>query len=157
MAHPTPRQLKTFLKPYDSSTQKLALSLRQIVLDEMGPCYEHIYDAYSAVAIGYGVGPRMPDFIFHIAVYSNHVNLGFNWGATLPDPDRLLEGSGKQIRHISIRTEADLAKPVLRQYIKKAMAAFADDARKLGEQTPQRPTKVISTVKAIYKKKRRPN
>jgi len=39
--------------------------------------YENIYDAYSAVAIGYGTSDRLSDGIFHIAVYSRHVNLGF--------------------------------------------------------------------------------
>ena len=68
----------------------LALALRDIVLDELAPCHENIYDAYSAVAIGYGTSDRLKDGIVHIAVYTRHVNLGFNEGVVLPDPDGLL-------------------------------------------------------------------
>lgn len=39
----------------------LALQLRALVLEEMTPCYESIYDACSAVAIGYGTSERPSD------------------------------------------------------------------------------------------------
>ena len=156
MKHAVPRDLNKFLKPYDREIRDLALNLRALVLEEMAPCYENIYDAYSAVAMGYGTSDRMMDGIFHIAVYSNHVNLGFNWGATLADPDGILEGSGKQIRHISIRTPADLAQPEIRNYVRRAIKVAYDDARKLGEALPPKPRGVVSVVKAIYAKKRRP-
>src|SRR5713226_8237065 len=87
-----PPALIKFLKPYDRKIRELALQLRALVLEEIGPCYENIYDAYSAVAIGYGTSDRLSDGIFHIAVYSNHVNLGFNDGATLADPKGILLG-----------------------------------------------------------------
>jgi len=154
--HPPPRALIKFLKPYDGAIQKLALQLRALVLDEMAPCYENIYDAYSAVAISYGASDRLRDGIFHIAVYAKHVNLGFNDGATLPDPKGILKGSGTQIRHITIKTPEDLARPEIRAYVRRARKAALADARKLGEAEPKKPGGVISTVKAIYPKKRRP-
>src|SRR5438045_9759842 len=103
MSYPVPRQLTNFLKPYDPEIQTLALKLRALVLEEMAPCYENIYDAYSAVAIGYGTSNRLRDGIFHIAVYSNHVNLGFNDGASLDDPNGILECAGNRIRHITTK------------------------------------------------------
>jgi hypothetical protein len=150
-----PAALIKFLKPYDREVQKLALDLRQLVLEEMAPCHENIYDAYSAVAIGYGPTDRLSDGIFHIAVYTKGVNLGFNRGATLADPTGILEGTGKQIRHIKIRSPADLARPELRSYLRRARQVALDDARKLGETAPT-VNGVISTVKAIYPRKRRP-
>src|SRR5437870_7503535 len=108
MPYPPPADLKKFLRPYDRDVQRLALDLRALVLEEMAPCYENIYDAYSAVAIGYGTSDRLSDGIFHIAVYSKHVNLGFNDGATLDDPKAILKGNGNRIRHIKIRKPADL-------------------------------------------------
>lgn len=154
--HPPPSALVKFLKPYDREIRDLALKLRALVLEEMAPCYENIYDAYSAVAIGYGTSDRLRDGIFHIAVYSQHVNLGFNSGATLADPKGILEGKGSQIRHISIKTAADLERSELRSYIRRARKVALRDARRLGEPAPQKPQSVISTVKAIYAKKRRP-
>src|SRR6266478_2399462 len=120
MAHRPPAALIKFLKPYDREIRDLALRLRVLVLEEMAPCYENIYDAYGAVAIGYGASERLRDGIFHIAVYSKHVNLGFNDGATLADPKGILEGAGNQIRHISIKTPDDLARPEIRAYIQRA-------------------------------------
>src|SRR6266516_5793165 len=149
-----PKELIKFQKPYDREIRDLALNLRALVLEEMAPCYENIYDAYSAVAIGYGTSDRLRDGIFHIAVYSSHVNLGFNWGATLDDPDGVLEGSGKQIRHITIKSIEDIKRPELRAYIRRAKKKALADARKLGETPPKKPDGVISTVKAIYAKKR---
>ena len=156
MTHRPPPSLVKFLKPYDREIQDLALKLRALVLEEMAPCYENIYDAYSAVAIGYGTSDRLRDGIFHIAVYSKHVNLGFNDGATLDDPKGILLGSGNQIRHITIKTLADVKRPELRAYIRRARKKAIADARKLGEPAPEKPAGVISTVKAIYPKKRRP-
>src|SRR5437762_12811193 len=100
MSFPVPRQLTNFLKPYDPEIRNLAVKLRALVLEEMAPCYENIYDAYSAVAIGYGASDRLRDGIFHIAVYSKHVNLGFNDGATLADPKGILEGTRSEERRV---------------------------------------------------------
>ena len=150
-----PAALIEFLQPYDREVQKLALDLRQLVLEEMAPCHENIYDAYSAVAIGYGPTDRLRDGVFHIAVYAKGVNLGFNQGATLADPDGILEGAGKQIRHIKIRSRSDIERPEIRVYVRRALETARDDARKLGE-TPAKVKGVVSTVKAIYPKKRRP-
>jgi len=156
MRPPAPAALIKFLKPYDREIQNLALQLRALVLEEMAPCYENIYDAYSAVAIGYGTSERLRDGTFHIAVYSKHVNLGFNDGATLDDPKGILQGAGNQIRHITIKTAADIKRPELRAYIRRARKKALREARKLGEPAPEKPDGVVSTVKAIYPKKRRP-
>ena len=156
MPYPPPAALKQFLRPFDRDVRNLALNLRALLLEEMAPCYENIYDAYSAVAMGYGTSDRLGDGIFHIAVYSKHVNLGFNEGATLDDPKGILQGSGNRIRHISIKSESDLARPEIRAYIRRAKKKALADARKLGEPSSKKPAGVISTVKAIYAKKRRP-
>src|SRR5438132_10149923 len=156
MPYQPPSALIKFLKPYDREIRELALKLRALVLEEMSPCYENIYDAYSAVAIGYGTSDRLRDGIFHIAVYSQHVNLGFNDGATLDDPKGILQGNGNRIRHITIKSSADLERPELRAYIRRARKKARDDARRLGEVAPKKPDGVVSTVKAIYPKKRRP-
>jgi hypothetical protein len=157
--HPPPPDLIRFLKPYDRAIQQLALGLRGLVLEEMAPCHENIYDAYSAVAIGYGSTDRLKDGVLHIAVYGSGVNLGFNDGAALDDPLGILKGIGKHIRHISLKTEADLERPEIRSYIRRARKLAIADARKLGEPSlaaVQKDGKVVSVVKAVYAKKRRP-
>ena len=154
-----PAELIKFLKPYDRAIQKLCLDLRKIVIAELAPCHENIYDAYSAVAIGYGSSERFSDCVCHIAVYARGVNLGFNQGALLEDPDGELRGTGKRIRHLSLKSQADLARPEIRVFLKRALELAREDARKLGETISmgKKSGKVISTVKAIYKKKRWPS
>ena len=67
--------------------------------------------------IGYGVGPKkMSEHFCYIAVSKNHINLGFMYGAELPDPEGLLEGEGKLLRHVRITQPEQLANPALRNH-----------------------------------------
>ena len=65
----------------------------------------------------------------HIATYGAHVNLGFNRGAALPDPNRMLAGTGKAIRHIAIRCQDDLERPALRRFVRAAIEQVAREPR----------------------------
>jgi hypothetical protein len=91
-------------------------------------------EALEFVYSGYVVGDvftftRPSKAFCHIAAYENHVNLGFNQGALLADPHRLLAGTGKRIRHIRIASAQDLRLP-FRPYIEAAAAraAYPDGA-----------------------------
>lgn len=57
--------------------------------------------------LGYGFSGRMSERICYICPMRDYVRLGFMYGATLPDPDGLLVGEGKRLRHIKIRSMAD--------------------------------------------------
>ena len=68
--------------------------------------------------VGYGVGPRkMSEHFCYVAVHKDHVNLGFNYGAELPDPAGLLRSPGKLLRHTKIDTPEDLSDPALRRLL----------------------------------------
>jgi len=70
---------------------------------------------------GYGVGPKkMSEHFCYIAPQKNYVNLGFMYGADLPDPEGLLDGSGKLLRHFKIRSLEDLQRPALIKLIEEA-------------------------------------
>jgi hypothetical protein len=72
--------------------------------------------------IGYGVGPKkMSEHFCYIGAHREHVNLGFYYGAELPDPEGLLEGTGKKLRHIKVRKIEEVAQPALRQMIKSSL------------------------------------
>ncbi|HET9590092.1 MAG TPA: DUF1801 domain-containing protein [Anaerolineales bacterium] len=71
--------------------------------------------------IGYGVGPKkMSEHFCYISVSKNHINLGFMYGAELPDPENLLEGSGKLLRHVRITQPEQLSDPALRELLSVA-------------------------------------
>jgi len=66
----------------------------------------------------------------YIASFSSHVNLGFFHGADLPDPQGLLRGSGKFMRHVKLRPEEDVDRAALSALID---AAYADVKERLAK------------------------
>ena len=146
-----PKALTGLLRRYDRPVRDLALRLRELVLAEMGPCHECLYDAGYTVALWYSYTGRLTDGVCLIAVYTKHVNLGFNRGSTLPDPHRLLEGTGAWMRHIKMKTPADLARPQIHDYLRAAIAD-ADDDPVLAEKRAS-PRRVVTTVKGTSKKR----
>ena len=55
--------------------------------------------------------------IVYIAPHNNYVRLGFFNGATMPDPDNLLEGTGKKLRHIKVHEIDDELREALTRYV----------------------------------------
>jgi hypothetical protein len=58
-------------------------------------------------AVGYSVSESPFDRICYIASQKGYVNFGFFFGAGLPDPEHLLAGEGKRMRHVKIRSLED--------------------------------------------------
>lgn len=143
---PHPDHLK-FLAVYGPEITALTLAVRQLVMEEAAGASELIYDATSAVASGYTFTGRPSDASIHIAVFAKWVNLGFNRGVDLPDPQGHLQGSGRQIRHIRIASAADLERSFVRRFVKAAVK------RAVRPETAVAPR---SEVRAIYARKRRP-
>lgn len=113
-------QLLGFLEEYDPAVVDLVLGLREIVLQEAPGAEEAIYQSYT-LALWYGSSEKMKDWFCYIATYAKHVNLGFVRGAELADPNELLEGQGKTMRHIQFKTQRDLERPYVRRFIRASM------------------------------------
>jgi hypothetical protein len=64
----------------------------------------------------------------YVNAFRSHVNVGFFRGAELADPDRLLEGTGKYMRHVKLRRERDVDAKALLKLIE---TAYADMKRRL--------------------------
>ncbi len=68
--------------------------------------------------VGYGIGPKkMSEHFCYIGVFKKHVNLGFYYGEELPDPRGLLEGTGKNFRHIKVKNSEEVDQPALREIL----------------------------------------
>ena len=132
MKRPPHPQLLSFLTAYDTGIAELALALRSLVLEEAPDASESIYQTYT-VAIWFGSSGKMKDMFCYITTNARHVNLGFPRGAELPDPNRVLEGDGKTVRHIKFASEPDLARPFLSRYIRAAMDQVAGSAPGTGQ------------------------
>ncbi len=64
---------------------------------------------------------RGKSYVCAIAAHSDHTNLEFYRGSSLRDPSRLLEGTGKNLRHVKLYTTADVRRPALRSLIREAL------------------------------------
>jgi hypothetical protein len=80
----------------------------------------------------------------YVGVYTAHVNIGFFRGADLHDPRRLLEGTGRRMRHVKVRPGADLDTAALAALIG---TAYADMKRRLGAKGVPRGSRVSARAR----------
>ena len=99
--------------------EELAIGAKSLILDVMPDVVEVAWPRQKI--IGYGVGPKkMSEHFCYIAVLKERINLGFYYGADLQDPTKLLEGTGKLLRHVKISELKQLSDPDLRQLVEAA-------------------------------------
>jgi hypothetical protein len=109
------------LAPYPPEVRNLALATREYLL-RLIPGAAEQPDAKAKV-IGYGFGTRYIDVVCALMPTKAGITLGIGWGTELPDPERLLEGTGKVHRHVKIKNKSDLRVPGLRTLLKAAHKA----------------------------------
>ena len=131
VTRPPDPQLLSFLEAYDPHIADLALALREIILEEVPDASESIYQVYT-VAIWFGFSGKMKDMFCYIATSAEHINLGFPRGSTLPDPNRVLEGEGKAMRHIKFASIAELERNYVRRYIQASVEQLGTAASTRG-------------------------
>jgi hypothetical protein len=72
-------------------------------------------------SVWWGWGPRkMADGYAWAMPHRDHVNFGFFRGAVLPDPEGVLEGTGKALRHMKLRGPDDVGSPAVRALLDAA-------------------------------------
>jgi len=146
---PPSEELIRLLSQFDLKVGELALELREMVLQQAPAAVEKLFRVYALV-FWYSLTGKMGDAFCQIVVYPKGVNLMFNRGAELEDPDGVLIGEGKIIRHIKVRNPEDLKNPYLRKFIRAALknAKLIEKEKTLAG----RPSKPIAQASA----KRRP-
>jgi hypothetical protein len=118
----TPRQeLDGFLSKYTPAVASDARKILAKMRSRLPGAIELVYDNYNALAIGFGPTERASDAIFSIAVFPRWVSLFFFQGAKLEDPEKILAGSGKTIRHIVLEGAATLDRPAVKALMNQAL------------------------------------
>src|SRR4051812_32888888 len=102
------KELNDLLTGYSHNVREVALGVRKPILKAVPEAHEMV-DAPARV-IGYGHGDGYKGMICTIILSKGGVKLGIVNGASLPDPNGLLEGSGKKHRYVAINAAADLKK-----------------------------------------------
>ena len=104
-------QLASFFAKYEPAMAKLGRALRAKLRDRLPGLSElvYVYDTPNSLVISYSPTESGPDGVCAIARYPRCVKLFFGQGALLSksDPNKLLQGSGKTVRHVVLNSVAD--------------------------------------------------
>jgi hypothetical protein len=109
----------TFLKGYSPQVREIAVKAREAILSVFPDATEKVYPGWKVIQ--YGVGADMKSVFAAISPLRERVNLGLANGVDLPDPDGLLEGDGKAIRHVKLTSPEAAAAPAVKELIRGAL------------------------------------
>ncbi len=98
----------------------IAQTLRVTVLDAFPDAME-TFDLPDRL-LAFGVGPSRRDFRFAIIPHAAYVNLQLPDGVDLPDPAGRIEGTGKRIRHVKVRSVEDAGSQAVSEIIAAQLA-----------------------------------
>jgi hypothetical protein len=116
------RQLRTFVAKFDQKNQVLIRAVRRALRRRLPSAHELVYDNYNFFVIGYAPDERPSHAILSIAAGASGVGLCFVQGAALPDPEKILSGSGKQTRFLRLPSASVLSEPAVVRLIDEAVA-----------------------------------
>ena len=84
---------------------------------------ELVYDNYNFLVVGFGPSERASEAVLSVAFAPRWVLICFlQDGPSLPDPQRLLRGSGTRVRNVRLESPRDLEKPAVRALIAEALS-----------------------------------
>lgn len=117
---------------------------------------ELVYDNYQFLAIGFSATERASDCLVSLAVSPKGVALAFYYGASLPDPQGILLGSGNQNRYVRLESASTLAIPAVEELLRSAIAQAKTPLPATGRgylviksvSAKQRPRRATATVAA---------
>jgi hypothetical protein len=116
------KSAEDILLKYTDEVSGLGLALRSFLFKELKGIIE--MPDVKANIIGYGYGPGYKDSICVIIPSKKGIKLGFYKGAELPDPDKLLTGSGKVHKYVEIKSAATIKSKGVKGLLKEAMKAY---------------------------------
>lgn len=119
---PAETQLQGFINKFEPKHSALIRALRKVLRKRMPTANELVWDNYNFFVLSYGATERPSDCIVTIAAAANGVGLSFYRGASLPDPRKILLGSGTQNRFVRVESADVLAHPEIEALITAAIA-----------------------------------
>ncbi len=116
------KQLDRFISRFEPKNQALIRATRKALRRRLTAANELVYDNYNFLVIGYCSTERPSDCLVSIVAGANGVSLSFFRGATLPDPQKVLLGSGRQHRFLRLESPATLKRPEVEALIAAAVS-----------------------------------
>lgn len=118
----TNKKIDEFLSGYSEEVFTNTLRLREVLFENLPGITEQL--DVPAKMIAYCYGQKYAEMICTIIPSKKGIKLGFYKGVDLPDPDNLLEGTGKISRYVEIRSAEQIKSDALKRLIKSALAAY---------------------------------
>jgi len=107
------KQLQRFIDKFEPKHRATIRAARRALRKQFPTANELAYDNYNFFVIGFGLSERPSECFVSIAAAANGVALCFIHGASLPDPRRILSGSGRQTRFVRLPSADVLDQPEL--------------------------------------------
>ncbi len=128
----TAKQLAGFIAKFDPAVAERIRAARASLRGRLPTAIEVVYDNYNFLVFGFCTTERPSDCIVSLAASPKGVALSFYHGASLPDPDRILLGSGSQNRFVRLESAKTLAQPAVETLIRAAIALARTPLAKAG-------------------------
>jgi hypothetical protein len=143
-------QLAGFIANFEPATAALIRGVRRGLRRRLPTAVELVYDNYNFFVIGFGPTERASECVVSLAAAANGVMLSFLQGASLPDPDGVLLGAGKQNRFVRLPSAATLSEPAVEALLRAAVSQSPTPFPRAG-----RGPLVIKSVSAKQRPRRR--
>jgi len=144
-------ELRRLIAKFAPAHQRLVGASRRRLRKRLPTAHEVVYEYKDFFVISYSPNERGYEGVLAIRASANGVELYFNRGKELPDPAKLLRGSGKQTRSIHMEGASTLARPAVARLIDEAIARNRIPFARTG-----RGPVVIRSVSAKQRGRRRP-
>ena len=109
------------LSKYEEKISTLGFQLRKFLLKNIDNINEQPDEKANIIGFSYGTGYK--DLICTIIPSKKAIKLGFYKGSELPDPAKLLTGSGKVHKFVEINSPKDISNPALKKLLNEAIKA----------------------------------
>jgi hypothetical protein len=115
-------QLQSLIGKFEPGDQRLFRSFRSAMRKRFPTANELVYDYRTFIVIGYSPSEHGIESVASVAARVDGVRLYLLNAPELPDPNKLLMGSGKQARFIPLENARQLARPEVEALIAAAIA-----------------------------------
>lgn len=115
-------ELRRLIAKFAPAHRRLVGALRRCLRKRLPTAHEVVYEYKDFFVISYSPDERGYEGVLAIRASADGVKLYFNRGKGLPDPEKLLRGSGKQTRWIDLEGASTLARPAVAGLIDEAIA-----------------------------------
>ena len=144
-------ELRRLIAKFAPTYQRLLGAMRRWLRKRLPTAHEVVYEYNGFFVISYSPSERGYEGVFAVRADADSVRFYFSRGKELPDPAKLLQGSGNQTRWITLEGPSTLARPEVARLIDEAIARNRVPFARAG-----RGTVVIRSSSASQRRRRRP-